>query len=49
MDILATTTAGPWYGWPQEAPAFGNDASTLMFDQDFTSMAISLPLQQEMF
>ncbi|KAL9074107.1 MAG: hypothetical protein Q9161_002517 [Pseudevernia consocians] len=37
MDILGTNTAGPWYGWPQEAPMFGNDASTLMFDQDFTN------------
>lgn len=39
MEILGTDTAGPWYGWPQEAPTFGNDASTLMFDQDFTKTA----------
>ncbi|KAF6221645.1 hypothetical protein HO133_001613 [Letharia lupina] len=36
MDVLGTTTAAPWYGWPQEAPRFGNDANELMFDQDFT-------------
>ena len=39
-DILGTPTAGPWYGWPHEAPVFGNDANTLIFDQDFTSVSL---------
>ncbi len=39
-DISGTPTASPWYGWPHEAPAFGNDANTLIFDQDFTSMSL---------
>lgn len=43
MDILGTSAAVPWYGWPQEAPMFGNDPSTLTFDQDFTSVSLPLP------
>ena len=43
MDILSTNAAVPWYGWPQEAPVFGNDPSTLIFDQDFTSVSHPLP------